>query len=447
MPRLLPIAALSAPTVGAGVYLSLAITGSDRAVFLPGRTTDGHYQIELACESCHTPFRGVREEACYQCHGEELEAAEDSHPRKKFTDPRNADRVAKLDARSCMTCHLEHRPEVTEPMGVTLPADYCYHCHEGIADERPTHAGLEFNSCASAGCHNFHDNRGLYEDFLIEHGRADVHTAAATLPGRSVLVDWDAAGRRPLSSSEVPAGLATDPKLTAAWAGSAHAGAGVGCADCHKGPEPGRPAEASIETCTGCHRLEAAGFLAGRHGMRLAAGLQPMSPSEARLAMQPAAHSLTLGCGSCHDPHSVDVRRAAVDACLACHVDEHTEAYQDSPHFRLWQSELSGNGKPGSGVSCASCHLPRERRRVSGEERVVVQHNQNSNLRPNEKMIREVCMECHSLAFSIDSLADSDLVRRNFAGQPVRHVPSIDMALSRTNSPGDRRANQAKETK
>lgn len=447
MRRFIPTAAWCATTLGAGLYLSLAIGSSDRTVFLPGQTSDGHYQIELACDSCHTPFGGVRNEACYECHGEELAAAQDSHPRKKFTDPRNAGRVARLDARSCVTCHTEHRPEITGPMGVTLPGDYCFHCHEGIAEERPTHAGLEFESCSSAGCHNFHDNRALYEDFLVEHGRTEVHTTAAALLARSTLVAWDARGRGPLGEPDVPAGLSADPGLTADWAGSVHAASGVGCADCHSVQASGWSLNPSTASCSECHQLEAAGFAAGRHGMRPAARLERMSPSEARLPMRPAAHSLTLACGSCHDPHSVDVRRAAVDACLACHADYHSEAYQSSPHFRLWQSEMSGDGKPGSGVSCASCHLPREARRVSGRERVVVQHNQNANLRPNEKMIREVCMTCHSLAFAIDSLADRNLVRRNFAGQPERHIPSIDMALSRRGSPGDRRAMQTKETK
>ena len=49
-------------------------------------------------------------------------------------------------------------------------------------------------------------------------------------------------------------------------------------------------------------------------------------------------------------------------------------------------------------------------------------------------MIREVCMNCHSLSFSLDALADADLIRRNFAGLPARHVESIDMASSRRNT-------------
>ena len=85
-------------------------------------------------------------------------------------DPRNAERVAILDGRYCVTCHAEHRPERTGTMGLSLPGDYCYHCHEDVASERPTHVGLAFDSCASSGCHNFHDNRALYEDFLVQHG-------------------------------------------------------------------------------------------------------------------------------------------------------------------------------------------------------------------------------------------------------------------------------------
>jgi hypothetical protein len=64
----------------------------------------------------------------------------------------------------------------------------------------------------------------------------------------------------------------------------------------------------------------------------------------------------------------------------------------------------------------------------NGAEVVRVQHNQNANLRPNEKMIREVCMNCHGLGFSIDALADSALIEANFRGRPARHIDSIEMA-------------------
>ena len=88
---------------------------------------------------------------------------------------------------------------------------------------------------------------------------------------------------------------------------------------------------------------------------------------------------------------------------------------------------LSGLPK-NSGVSCATCHLPREIHKNDGKKIITTQHNQNDNLRPNEKMLRSVCMYCHGLGFSIDALADTRLVNTNFVGKPSRHVQSLDMA-------------------
>src|SRR4051812_45666864 len=62
-----------------------------RAWFSPGRMTSGHYQIELACEACHSgAFKGAdsMQQACVHCHGNALTEADDKHPLSKFTDPR-----------------------------------------------------------------------------------------------------------------------------------------------------------------------------------------------------------------------------------------------------------------------------------------------------------------------------------------------------------------------
>ena len=160
-------------TVPAGLYvIAVVVYGGNRSFLLVGQTTNGHHQIELACDACHTSVFGgadVLQDACVNCHGAELKDANDTHPKSKFTDPRNADRTEVLDARYCVTCHREHRPGITNAMGVTLPTDYCVLCHHDIAEERPSHEGLAFTTCASAGCHRFHDNRALYSDFLIKH--------------------------------------------------------------------------------------------------------------------------------------------------------------------------------------------------------------------------------------------------------------------------------------
>ena len=166
-----------------------------------------------------------------------------------------------------------------------------------------------------------------------------------------------------------------------------------------------------------------------------------MTPGRARQPMHAKVRNTELGCTSCHTAHRFDTARAAVQACVGCHRDEHTNAYERSPHFALWKKELAGELPAGSGVSCASCHLPRLEHRAadSGAKRILVQHNQNDNLRPNEKMIRPVCMSCHGLAFSIDALADTKLVADNFAGAPRVHVKSLDMVAQRVKEVEEKR--------
>jgi len=426
-------------------WLAGRLQGEEREIFLPGATTDGHYQIELACDACHTQrFTQVADfqSACEGCHSKELEDARDTHPQSKFTDPRNADRVAMLDARYCVTCHVEHRPERTQAMAVTLPDDFCSYCHQDIATDRPSHAGMEFATCASSGCHNFHDNRSIYEDFLLRHAEDRDTDHDAVLPARnfaSIAAYLDAYPKEafPLQAltaalADAPAGAA-DAAAIAEWAASAHARSGVNCTACHSAsagdwdPRPGH------EACAQCHTNETGGFLDGRHGMRLdvdahGAQLPPMSPAAARLPMNSESHSDSLTCNTCHPAHEYDTAVAAADACTGCHDDSHSRAYAESPHARL----VVGDGA-GPAVTCASCHMPRTNvsYQYGAFNHVLVQHNQNDNLRPNEKMIRSVCLECHGLGFSIDALADRDLIERNFNGAPGEHIASIDLAVER----------------
>ncbi|HVR35785.1 MAG TPA: cytochrome c3 family protein [Methylomirabilota bacterium] len=417
-------------------YLSHRMRGPDRSLFLPGPTTHGHYQIELACNACHTPMMGVREESCTDCHGADLKAANDSHPKSKFTDPRNADRVARLDARNCVTCHREHRPELTRAMGVTLPDDYCSFCHQSIGKERPSHADFGYETCASAGCHNYHDNTALYEDFLAKHLDDPELKSPARVPVSAEsespsTAHWTAPPLTP-ADHDAPANVSIEPHVLDEWSATRHAAAGVNCTDCHSAdadtPTSGDWTDHPTHTaCSRCHDAEVSGFLAGKHGMRLARELPPMRPALARLPMNHDALDRELNCQSCHAAHRYDTRTAAVDSCLACHDDAHSRAYRDSPHFALWRAELAGHAPPGSGVSCATCHLPRAFHRIDGHEILRVEHNQNHNLQPNEKMIRSVCLHCHGLGFAIDALADVNLILNNFNGPPAVHIPSLEL--------------------
>ncbi|MBZ2170049.1 cytochrome c3 family protein [Marinobacter sp. F4216] len=411
---------------------------SQKPHFLPGQTSLGHFQIELECSACHTESfadQQAIQQSCVDCHGAELDAVRDSHPRSKFTDPRNADRLARIDARYCVSCHSEHTPETTRLMGVTQPQDFCAYCHEDIADERPSHEGMGFQTCASSGCHNYHDNQALYEDFLLEH---------ASEPALIV------AGKLPLTSMEEliqVSGVSWSPYQPASgetlkqqgwqeaheqWTSSAHGAADVGCVNCHQpDTDEAWADQPGTEVCATCHESEAKGFLAGRHGMRLAQDLPPMTPAQARLPMKENASHKELTCNSCHSPHEQNTTTAAVEACLGCHNDDHTLAFEQSPHHDTWVSFLEGGVSREEAVSCATCHLPRTEYKQFSNTIVRVDHNQNNTLRPNEKMIRTTCMHCHGLGFSLDALASEDLIQSNFTGLPATHIQSIDMALDR----------------
>lgn len=399
--------------------------------FLIGDATHGHHQIELSCSTCHTePFGGeeVIHEACLGCHQEELKHSHDSHPIKKFTDPRNADRLEKLNATSCVTCHGEHKQDQTFAMGVTLPTDFCYECHAEIAEDRPSHEGMEFDTCASAGCHNYHDNRALYEDFLLKNQGGDNVRAVAQVLQRSGTESLQRQAALTADQADAPHAA---PELVTAWAGSEHATAGVNCTSCHTPAGEEWLDDPGTAACSSCHEPEEKGFLLGKHGMKLAAGLGKVSPVTGRQTFHADADISGMDCASCHDAHNPQPQLAAVESCTSCHNDEHSRNYTDSAHASLWQQELNGTLPAGSGVSCATCHMPREVHKEMGKEVVRVQHNQSMNLRPNEKMVRSVCLSCHSLDFSIDALADENLIRNNFNGLPALHIPSIEMALKR----------------
>jgi predicted CXXCH cytochrome family protein len=436
---------------------------AEQTLFLPGHTSSGHHQIEKACETCHTAFGGVDDGSCLACHGESLGARNDSHAPIKFDDPVRASQLTQYDARSCVACHREHRAEARLRGSVSVPQTFCVSCHPNVRQERPSHVGFDDAGCASAGCHNYHDNRALYRDFLVRQRGSEDLRPEPKLPVPAALRARDL---RALPPPDLPERIYREPGLggeqphvwqarlpTAVreWATSAHARAQVNCTGCHREPGGDKAAwswPVDDALCGSCHRDERLGFRDGKHGMRLTAGLAPMSPSLARIPMKQTATELTLGCNSCHGAHRFDRDRAAVSACEGCHDDDHTRAYRDSPHFVAWQLEVREEAEPGTGVSCATCHLPRKlaghpggRPASSGSKGAVtravrtgaaskgfvIEHNQNANLRPSDRMFREVCIHCHPATFSLASLADPDLVRRNFRGRPAPTQTSMTL--------------------
>ena len=461
---------LSSTTIGYSLLTLLVLAGGvywglqlflqpAKADFLPGQTTSAHHQIELACGTCHqSAFGGgdILQTACTGCHGAELKIAHDSHPKTKFTDPRNADRLEVLDGRFCASCHREHQPELTRPMAVTMPVDYCEGCHAEVAEERPSHAGMAFDTCASAGCHNYHDNRALYEDFLLAHANEpDIQPNPVLAAMQHYVTAPTKLEPSAIPSPDYPDQSPVVDRAVHEWRNSAHASGDVNCSGCHgKGSIADVHPQPDALVCIDCHKPQAKGFLRGKHGMRLAINkdnaksfplqqnltplmqpenrmLSPMTPGQSLdLPFKANAHDSELTCNSCHKPHQYRLQQAAVESCMGCHDDQHTQNYLASPHYALVLREQAGELPKGSGVTCATCHMPKlEDEAEPGK--FFTEHNQNDNLRPNEKMIRSVCLDCHGTQFALDSLADPELIQRNFKGRSTVHIDSIQMSVRR----------------
>ena len=166
--------------VGAGLFWYLSTEPASEYVSL-GPANTGHES--LACATCHNDARGnlwqqlqsnasyafgARESAvafgtedvtvdnCLQCH----DRPNDRHPTYRFTEPRFAEAVQNIDARTCITCHSEHHGE-----RVTLAkVDYCINCHTDLdVEDDPvdiSHTTLAANGDWSTciQCHDFHGN-------------------------------------------------------------------------------------------------------------------------------------------------------------------------------------------------------------------------------------------------------------------------------------------------
>lgn len=153
--------ALAAILLASGLTAAFAL--DRRSIFLPGETSEGHASFEVSCNSCHDGFKPVTNDTCMSCH--EAELAEDFHPPKKFRDPRWIEQLAEVDATTCTACHEEHVHMTGR--GVHLPADVCMVCHQGIIEgELASHDGFTADGCWTAGCHNFHDHRGISTGFI-----------------------------------------------------------------------------------------------------------------------------------------------------------------------------------------------------------------------------------------------------------------------------------------
>ena len=212
------------------------------------------------------------------------------------------------------------------------------------------------------------------------------------------------------------------------WQASAHAFNQVNCSSCHQDEQTKAfVAQPNYESCQSCHEQAVDTFLLGKHGIRLLEGETPLTPDLARLPMQPDAHGLQMTCGTCHDVHSVNTVQAATDACLTCHSDSHSLNYTNSRHAELFGADRSLPRPSASSVSCATCHLPRHQTTLGDRSITLVNHNNTYTLLPRDRMVQEVCMNCHGVEYSYNSIFDDALVEANFDQPPTLSLETFDL--------------------
>ena len=213
------------------------------------------------------------------------------------------------------------------------------------------------------------------------------------------------------------------------WYASAHALNQVNCTSCHQDSKTNDfVAKPSHESCQSCHEDAVNTFLLGKHGIRLLEGESALTPAMARLPMKHDVRHKQMNCNACHDVHSVDTMQASVDACLTCHNDNHSLNYKNSKHASLFSAsgELIRPGP--TAVTCATCHLPRVGTKKSdGTILVKVNHNNTYTLLPQDRMVSDVCLNCHGVEYAYNSIFDPELVEANFDRPPTLSLETFDL--------------------
>jgi len=210
------------------------------------------------------------------------------------------------------------------------------------------------------------------------------------------------------------------------WRESSHAFAEVNCSSCHQAEETkALVVQPNYESCRSCHEQQVETFLIGKHGIRLVEGLSPLEPSMAQLPMKVSAASQQMTCNTCHNVHSVNTYEAAVDSCLSCHNDTHSLNYKKSKHGELFLAEGKLPRPSVESVTCATCHLPRQH--DDRRDTVFVNHNNTYNLLPRDRMVADVCMHCHGMEYSYNSIFDDELITNNFARPPDLDLDTLKM--------------------
>jgi hypothetical protein len=194
-----------------------------------------------------------------------------------------------------------------------------------------------------------------------------------------------------------------NPVVSGRYGIGAHFGTQATCARCHGDEAQGPVLQPGVKACADCHGQQVKTFLTGRHGAPdlVEGGISALQPKK-------------MGCGACHDAHSLRLENAAKEACLKCHTGAHSQNYEDSSHNRYMTDPVFEN-KPLKGVDCAGCHMPR-RAELGG----YTDHNETLSSSTREAMALTICSNCHGLRFTLMALYDIETVISNFTIAPTK---------------------------
>ncbi|MBF0169823.1 MAG: cytochrome c3 family protein [Nitrospinae bacterium] len=389
--------------------LGVSFTGGDTAAYLPAPLSPPHARFAAACEACHVPWRGVAADRCLTCHRRGL--AKDLHAADRLEKARSGGAFGAMRAVDCVDCHREHRP--TREGGFTGPPDLCLDCHREVemVDRHPGIPGaLTSTGCRDAGCHRYH--QGVAAPLLAAAEPIRIRQESL-LPTPPPPAPAPPIAPEALAAMKASPFYRDHPIVTARYEIGAHYGGQATCDTCHL-VNGKRTLAPPVSVCGDCHKEQTATFVHGRHGA--AAGF------DLRGKKAPLRH---VGCGDCHDPHSLKTGKARREACLSCHDTLHTRNYEKSAHWRQLSEPLFALS-PLTAPDCAGCHMPR-RTELGGR----TDHNETLSAAAPERMAVDVCLACHGLAFSLSALFDPAVVASNFTYAPPGIPDRVAYALSR----------------
>ena len=387
-----------AATIGCLAALAYAITGPAAYVFRPGQVFSGHQRFQDACQACHLPWSGPDPGKCVSCHANVMMF--NTHSDAKLEAPLRVEVDEKYRKYTCVNCHREHISDDLAGALYTGKPAMCMDCHPAYL--RSDHQAHDSRSCVQDSCHSYHINISRADFGKDSRARLLLKTRAPARPKPAKVATPTPEALEQMRRS---AFYNENPVYAAKHSISAHATTEATCQRCHT--SSGKLVEKpSLKVCAECHPTQFYGFSSGGHGA-----------ARARDAGRFSTPRENVGCGSCHDTHSLLLGSARREACKRCHDSKHTLNYEKSGHYRYISDPVFAL-KPVTGVDCAGCHMPKLEE-LNGH----TMHNESYSSSRKRIMAVMVCDRCHGMKFSLESLYDPDVISYNFTYTSKKPIP------------------------